>query len=696
MKRIVSLFIGLLLLLTPLMFSPSFALSEKYLEIEKKLDLTWLDEKLDFEFNLAGSDVVRSRVSNGYILIIGGENHMFDFYSPKNDRYKNFEYDVATEFYLGYSVVNKNAKYGLINSDFELVIPCEYDNLALTYDGYVLYLEGDKYGLFNTSGEIVIPAEYESIEQFSEDLAIVRKMESDAVKVGYVDKNGSLVIPCKYDNAYAFRYGVASVQLDGKWGIINKKGEIIMPFDYDFIYPCSENSFLVNGKNDSAGLINKDNDIIIPFDYDDMFYDVKSGLIQVQQNVTDDLVHNGFFDTSGKEVIPCIYDGLLVTEGYNYDFVSEGLITLKKDGKWGVLNTKGEVVIPFEYEHLSNCSDGRVVGYKPQTQAGPHVPFKWTCFDKSGRVVFEKDCMYLYNFSDGVAVVHYDFGVGVVDKDGKDIMPYNEVLFGYSIDNFYHGVSRVSLEYNDGDTLYGYINKKGEFVVPPIYTSISEYSEDFMLVNRQDKDVTGVIKNPFKDEMMSYDYKTVSPWAAEEVYAAIEAGLVPHEVKNDFKLDITRQDFAKLLIPIIEKTLGKNIEEILVSKEHKDVYEIVRLNAFDDTRDKSVIAAKALGIINGKSEKIFDPDGKITREQAAALLERTAKYLGYDKVEKPELTYSDVANISNFAKESVAFVGAIDLMKGVGDNKFEPKSHYTKEQAMMTIYRLYFMLNENK
>ena len=53
-------------------------------------------------------------------------------------------------------------------------------------------------------------------------------------------------------------------------------------------------------------------------------------------------------------------------------------------------------------------------------------------------------------------------------------------------------------------------------------------------------------------------------------------------------------------------------------------------SAFTDTTDKAVLAANALGIINGVAEGRFDPDGTLTRAQIAAIINRVARVMGVD------------------------------------------------------------------
>ncbi|WP_337102787.1 S-layer homology domain-containing protein [Paenibacillus sp. YIM B09110] len=111
-------------------------------------------------------------------------------------------------------------------------------------------------------------------------------------------------------------------------------------------------------------------------------------------------------------------------------------------------------------------------------------------------------------------------------------------------------------------------------------------------------------------------------------------------------------------------------------------------NPFTDTKAKEVIAANKLGILNGKGSGRFDPNGSITRQEAASMLTKTAISLGYD-VRADASVYADNDSIAEWASSSVDFVSEFGIMQGTGNNKFSPKGTYTRQQAYMTIWRLY-------
>lgn len=85
-------------------------------------------------------------------------------------------------------------------------------------------------------------------------------------KWGY--SNGfKIVIPTMYDEIFAFKEGLASVEIDEKCGYIDEENNVVIPLDYDTAMSFSE-GFAMVCKGDKCGYINKNNEVVIPFEYD--------------------------------------------------------------------------------------------------------------------------------------------------------------------------------------------------------------------------------------------------------------------------------------------------------------------------------------------------------------------------------------------------------------------------------------------
>ena len=114
--------------------------------------------------------------------------------------------------------------------------------------------------------------------------------------------------------------------------------------------------------------------------------------------------------------------------------------------------------------------------------------------------------------------------------------------------------------------------------------------------------------------------------------------------------------------------------------------------AFIDTTDVNVQKAAYIGVVTGVCENRFDPGAGLTREQAAVMLSRLADAIG-QPLPREAATFADNAQISSWAVEQVGHVQASGIMGGVGDNRFDPQGAYTIEQSIVTVMRLFEMLN---
>jgi|GEM_PF-4067024 len=175
-------------------------------------------------------------------------------------------------------------------------------------------------------------------------------------------------------------------------------------------------------------------------------------------------------------------------------------------------------------------------------------------------------------------------------------------------------------------------------------------------------------------------------WAKAEVDEAIAAGLIPLELQDRYKEKITRADFSKLIVKFVESKTGHAVQDIL---EEQDID--LKINPFSDTNLKEVVAAYRLGIVNGKGNGKFDPDGNITRQEAAIMLTKAAVFLGYAVASEPT-TYIDNSRIAAWAVPGVEYVSGYGIMNGTGGNSFSPEGAYTRQQAYLTILRLYHFL----
>ena len=170
-----------------------------------------------------------------------------------------------------------------------------------------------------------------------------------------------------------------------------------------------------------------------------------------------------------------------------------------------------------------------------------------------------------------------------------------------------------------------------------------------------------------------------SEWAKDEVFAAFAMKIVPALLQKDYQSTATRADFARLLLEAA-KTSDLEIPETAPL-------------SFNDTDDPEIMEAASLGVIIGYPDGSFKPDQHISREEAAVMLARAAKLFGVQTGDSPAV-FSDFDTACEWAAPSISEVSSIvcpggnRVMTGLGDGTFAPHGNYTREAAILTVYRL--------
>lgn len=187
----------------------------------------------------------------------------------------------------------------------------------------------------------------------------------------------------------------------------------------------------------------------------------------------------------------------------------------------------------------------------------------------------------------------------------------------------------------------------------------------------------------------AYDFLKLpsQEWAIWYAQGAAEKSLLPYELTSYWGNYISREQFCKLLGRLITVAEGYPDLETYVQKT-KGAY---LKNTFSDCvgRDEAIDMLYSLGVVNGKSDTVFDPDGMLSREEAATLITRAASVLCYVGTASQKTKFQDEYKISDWAQFAVIWVSEKNIMTGTSDYTFDPNLGYTVEQAVTTINRLH-------
>lgn len=179
------------------------------------------------------------------------------------------------------------------------------------------------------------------------------------------------------------------------------------------------------------------------------------------------------------------------------------------------------------------------------------------------------------------------------------------------------------------------------------------------------------------------DFDTQSDWAAADISSAISAGIVPSDLQNGYQKNITRKEFCQIIDAMLRQKLSDYSGDLYKTGIS---YDAARA-ALTDTWDEAVINCYRFGIVNGVGNNKFGPNESLTREQAAKILMGAAKTISLPGSESAN-SWADASQISSWAHEGINYVVGAGIMNGTGENKFEPQGIFTREQAIVTVYRM--------
>lgn len=117
--------------------------------------------------------------------------------------------------------------------------------------------------------------------------------------------------------------------------------------------------------------------------------------------------------------------------------------------------------------------------------------------------------------------------------------------------------------------------------------------------------------------------------------------------------------------------------------------EIQLSSYFDDTYDTNIRLAYLLKVVSGNNDNKFNPERKITRQEAAVMITRLCRLFGAVTTTDSGLTFADIDSVANWARSSIDFVSSSGIMTGTSANKFSPLAVYTYEQACVSLLKAY-------
>lgn len=180
--------------------------------------------------------------------------------------------------------------------------------------------------------------------------------------------------------------------------------------------------------------------------------------------------------------------------------------------------------------------------------------------------------------------------------------------------------------------------------------------------------VRDIIEKAHNAPKLTFSDVPASSWSATFIDLAGRMGIVKGYEDGSFNPTkiITRAEFADMLAKALSLNGGSGF--------------------FPDVQghwaEHAIQTLKSNGIIIGYRDGLFKPDQPITRAEMVTMMTRVLDIKTFT-TGKP---FSDIQD--HWAEDAIIAAAHAGLVSGIGDNKFDPDAHATREQAVAMIIRM--------
>ncbi len=171
-------------------------------------------------------------------------------------------------------------------------------------------------------------------------------------------------------------------------------------------------------------------------------------------------------------------------------------------------------------------------------------------------------------------------------------------------------------------------------------------------------------------------------WAKKEINVMLRKGIIDDVGQFLPSKSTTREEFTAWLV---------RIYGLEGSRSKLPFTDITKSNKYYN----DIAIAYEKGLIKGKTDKLFDPKGTMSRQEIATVLTRAMEK--YNQVNPPKNVddqlkrFNDQDSIAKWAKEGVATAIMQKLVGGYPNGTYKPLNNAKRDEAAVLVYRLFNM-----
>lgn len=339
----------------------------------------------------------------GFALVV--KDGKYGYVNTAGEEVVTCQYDIAYSFSEGYAIVGKKKMYDEYDYTYELgIITLEdLEPMWFATAGPILGINYDPYECVVHDGNITIPGDL-SAQVYDTNGQKVDFLKG--VEIGERDIMGNA--KSQITDGVAIYVSMPGIGL-GSWYYDISSGKFIddQIFQDDLVsgavddinfYPFQQGLASVRYRS----IVNKT-------------YDEENGIWQIPAD-PEYRDRYGFIDKAGRWIIePAFKDIMVMRRKTTYEvFDSKGRAVVQdQNGKWGMIDKQGKIVLPFQYDSLFSYSGGL---------ASFHKDDKTGCLDEDGDVAFYFSDAVGYFSDAGLAVASDGENRLILDCEGNTVL----------------------------------------------------------------------------------------------------------------------------------------------------------------------------------------------------------------------------------------------------------------------------------
>jgi hypothetical protein len=354
------------------------------------------------------------------------------------------------------AIIVRSNKCGIISNAGKTIVEPQYLSIVPDFNHFRASMLSDNkiyWSLVDSTGKPLTQKHYEFIGQFNGAFFPARNKKY----WGAIDETGKEIIACTHDSiiqsldkylVVKFKGGFGIIDTNERWIITPQKNPLRLIANERYIEETTDNTFIKNLKGEiiyfTANPIEVRPDFVLEF--------LPSGTIwKIDQKGV--VTNHDTAPTNIQKIFP----------------ESEGFRAIRKDGRYGFVDSRLRLRIANRYEDVKPFSDGL---------AAAKILGKWGFISKEDNIAIQPVYDEVNSFVNGTAIVKKNNFYGLVDKKGKVVLPVRYESLTITKGN------RILIRHNG---LVGLADRNGRILLNAKYQSLDDLGNGYIIVLQNEK-----------------------------------------------------------------------------------------------------------------------------------------------------------------------------------------------------------------